>query len=127
MKTAPLLLVGFLILTAHGTSQQSPKEIVLDAAELATGLAADKPTAGKWWLRRDARALGAPNGNLLVTGEVTGKTGSGGEWKVTPADRFVPYRVPALIVDPKATGWHRIYVGLLHEAVDPHARLLARL
>src|SRR5262249_49914709 len=82
-------------------------EIVLDAADLAPAvMRADKPMSGKWWLRRDVKEWGTPKGNILMTGEITGKVGSGGEWQVTPAERFVAYRVPGLVVDPKATGWY---------------------
>lgn len=70
---------------------------------------------------------GAPRGEVLLTGQVSGAKGSGGEWQVTPVDRYVPYRVPALVIDPGAKGWYRIHMGLLNEPLDPHARLLARL
>ena len=67
------------------------------------------------------------DGDLLLTGQVTGTKGSSGEWQVTPVDRFVPYRVPTLVLDPKVTGWYRIYVGLLHQAEEPNGKLFARL
>ena len=106
------------------------KDIVIDAADLAPPeVRADKPTAGKWWLNRDAKDWGAPKGNILLTGQPSDKPNKQGEWVVTATERFVPHRLPALIVDPKATGWHRIYVGLYHQAVDPMVRpmLLGRL
>lgn len=104
------------------------KEIVISAEQLAPpDLRADQPMAGKWWLNKDAKDWGAPRGVILMTGRVTGGKGSGGEWQVTPSDRYVGYRVPNLVIDPKVSGWYRIYVGLLHEPLDPHARLLARL
>jgi hypothetical protein len=107
------------------------KEIVIGAAELAAqGQAADKPTPGKWWLKRDATDWGAPGGTILMTGESgEKKSEKAGEWIVPPAHLFVPYRVPALVVDPRASGWYRIHVGLYHEALDPLVRpqLLARL
>ena len=36
------------------------------------------------------------------------------EWEVPPADYYVPYRLPALEIDPKLKGWYRIHVGLYH-------------
>jgi hypothetical protein len=101
------------------------KAIILDAGDLAPAEArADKPTPGKWWLKRDAKDWGAPNGTILMTGEPSDKPNAMGEWITAAAHRFVPYRVPALIIDPKATGWHRIHVGLYHQAIDPYARPL---
>ncbi len=123
------LAIGVLSFAAMGlVSAGERKEIVLAAEDLAPpAMRADQPAPGKWWLKKDAKKWDAPKGTILMTGEVTGTKGSGGEWQVTPADRFVPYRVPALVIDPKATGWYRIYVGLLHEPLDPHARLLGRI
>jgi hypothetical protein len=98
-------------------------EIVIDAADLAAAdQRADKPTPGKWWLKRDALAWGAPRGNILLTGEPSDKPNATGEWITAAAHRFVPYRVPALRIDPRAAGWHRIYVGLYQQAIDPYAR-----
>ncbi len=103
---------------AMSAEAEQPKEIFIKANALAPAeLRANKPTPGKWWLQND----------ILSTGRITGAKGSGGEWQVTPADRFVAYRVPGLVIDPKVSGWHRIYFGLVHEPVDPHARILARL
>src|SRR5215831_8171815 len=98
---AASLLVAVLIAPARAEDR---KEIMIGAAELATASQrADRPTPGKWWLNRDAR-----KGTILMTG----RTGQGatrtGEWVVPPAHLFVPYRVPALVVDPKATGWYRV-------------------
>jgi hypothetical protein len=107
--------------TAGGAQR---KEVVLRAAELAPpGQRADTPTQGKWWLRKDAA------GDVLMTGRPGEGPNKSGEWVVPPAHRFVPYRVPALTVDPKATGWHRIYVGLFHDPTDAYIRprLLAKL
>jgi hypothetical protein len=107
-----------------------PEDIVIDAADLAPAESrADRPVPGKWWLNRDAKSWGAPTGNILMTGLPSDKPNKQGEWVVTATDRFVPYRVPALAIDPKATGWHRIYVGLYHQAVDPMVRpmLLGKL
>jgi hypothetical protein len=106
------------------------KEIVLGAAGLAPPeQRADTPTPGKWWLRRDAKDWGAPGGILMTGKPGEGGPGKSGEWVVPPAHRFVPYRVPALTVDPKAAGWYRVYVGLYHDPADPYVRprLLAKL
>ncbi|MBM4086705.1 MAG: hypothetical protein FJ272_18115, partial [Planctomycetes bacterium] len=108
-------------------AQAGGKEMVIDAADLAPPeLRSDEPVSGKWWLRRDVQAWGAPKGMILMTGRAAGP-GSTGHEGVTPAERFVPYRVPPLVVNPKASGWHRIHVGLYHQPDDPPARLLARL
>lgn len=126
MLTMSALLLTSLGLAQHGASERV--EILLPASVLAPpGKVADRPTPGKWWLKKDATDWGAPRGEILLTGQITGDKGSGGEWLMTPPDRFVSYRVPELVIDPKAKGWYRIHVGLLHEPLDPHARLLARV
>src|SRR5262245_15862081 len=125
----------FIVIAALGlvsifaySAQADRKEIVIPAVDLATEAQRDlKPIAGKWWLKKDAKEWGAPDGTILMTGQAAGKEGSSGEWQVTPANRFVPYRVPALEIDPKAKGWYRIHVGVYNEPVDPYSRILARL
>jgi len=113
---------------AAGEQDRERKEIVIDAAQLAPpGLRSERPAAGKWWLRRDADDWGASGGTILMTGKPSGKTGADGLHKVTPADRFIPYRVPELVIDPKAAGWYRVFVGLYHQGENPEARLLAKL
>src|SRR5262245_43223681 len=110
-----MAIFSVLLLSSPVIAQESRQETILDAAELApANLRVDEPAPGKWWLKRDAKDWGAPKGNILLTGRITGEKGTTGEWQVTPADRFVAYRVPELVVDPKVEGWHRIYVGLLH-------------
>lgn len=116
---------SLLALVTLGTvaAGQERQEVRIGAEELAKpAQRADMPTAGKWWLNR-----GSEGGPMLLTGKVTGSKGAEKEWGVTPGDRFVHYRVPTLVVDPKVKGWHKIYVGLLHEPTDPFARLFARL
>jgi hypothetical protein len=120
--------VAALFVFAAGSelnAQEARKEIVIAATELAPPeLRADEVVAGKWWLNRDAAAKA-----ILMTGKpVEGKNKSG-EWVVPPAHRFVPYRVPAITIDPKATGWHRIYVGVYQDTTDQYIRpqLLGRL
>ncbi len=124
-----LALSGMLWLVAGQLSfaQAERKEIFLDAPDFAQGRFADEPTKGKWWLRRDAKELGAPRGNLLLTGKITGEKGSAGEWSVIPTDRFVAYKVSDLVIDPQATGWYRVFLGLYHDPVEPHARLLGKI
>jgi hypothetical protein len=125
-----LPLACFLILPITLLAQADRKEIVINAADLAPAeQRADKPTPGKWWLKRDAQDWGAPNGTILMTGETTDKPSKPGEWQVPPAERFVPYRVPALVVDPKVKGWHRIYVGVYNGGPDLYvrARVLGKL
>src|SRR5438874_13175864 len=90
-----------LALAVQPALAQRDPTIVLDAAKIAQGNpVADTPTPGKWWLRSDVNDAEA-GGKVLQTGRITGTKGSGGEWQVTPADRFVPYRVPPLVIDPK--------------------------
>jgi hypothetical protein len=120
---------GLLALVLVAGARAERQEIVLGAEALAlTEQRADRPAAGKWWLRRDAADWGIDR-PVLMTGEPSAKPNRTGEWVVPPAERFAPYRVPALVIDPKATGWYRIHVGLYHETIDPliRPRLLARL
>ena len=120
-------LVPMLLATITPLAQAQRKQVVIDAADLApVSLRAEKPTKGKWWLRRDAKTWGALNGTILMTGKTAGKVTKERLHKVTSADRFVPYRVPAIVVDPKVKGWYRIYVGLYHQAEDPPARAAPR-
>jgi hypothetical protein len=109
------LLAAVLIAQARAEERS---EIVLRAAELTTAAQrADRPMPGKWWLNREAR-----NGPILMTGQGGAGATRTGEWVVPPAHLFVPYRVPALVVDPKATGWYRLYVGLYQDTRDPWIR-----
>lgn len=118
-----------LVLVAPAFAAE-PKEITIDAAELAPPTQrADKPTQGKWWLKTDAQDWGAPKGTILMAGQPSDKTNKQGEWVVPAAHRFVPYRLPALTIDPQVRGWHRIYIGLYHETIDPlvRPRIFARV
>jgi len=101
---------------------QERKAILIPASQLAAPAQRDDtPTSGKWWLRGEARDWGAPGG-MLLTGMPSDKTNKQGEWVVPAAHRFVPYRVPELVIDPKAVGWYRIFVSLFHESIDPVIR-----
>jgi hypothetical protein len=112
----------FCLVVMPAFAQPGRQEIRLGAAELATASQrADEPTPGKWWFQRDKA------GDLLLSGKVATTKPAGGEWQVTPVERFVPYQVPTLVVDPKAKGWYRIYVGLVHDPLEPNGKLLARL
>jgi hypothetical protein len=131
MKTAlpSVLLAATAAAALPGGAAEPRKEVRIAAADLAPpAVRADEPAPGKWWLRRDARDWGAPEGVLMTGRPAEGKIKTG-EWVVLPAGRFVPYRVPALTVDPKVKGWHRVHVGLYHDPAYPDAgpRLLARL
>lgn len=122
MNRQHLIMAAVLTFALRATAAQ-PKEIVIDAADLAPAAQrADKPTEGKWWLKRDAQEWGAPKGNILMSGQPSDKTNKQGEWVVTAAHRFVPYRLPALTIDPQGSGWYRIHVGLYHEEIDPTVR-----
>ena len=117
-----------LAVTFAAPARAERKEIWIDATHLAAPeIRSAQPIARKWWLRRDAQDWGASRGTILMTGKPSGKTGEDGLHKVTPSDRFVPYRVPQLVVDPEAIGWYRVYVGLYHQGENPQARLLGRL
>ncbi len=120
LLTVPLVL----------SAQNERKEISIGAADLAPAdLRADKPTPGKWWLKRDAQDWGPANGTILMTGTPSDKQGKPGEWQVPPAEHFTPARVPALVVDPKAAGWYRIHVGLYNDPLyrEVRPRLLGKL
>jgi len=129
MRKSCFVLAALIVAGAHvAASAVERKEIVIDAAEMAPShLRSETPVAGKWWLNRKAKEWGASNGTILMTGKPTGNTGKDGLHKVTPADRFIPHRVPAFEVDPRATGWYRIRVGLFHQGEDPPSRLLLKL
>jgi hypothetical protein len=103
--------------SVHSLAQRG--EIVIPAADLATPeQRADAPTPGKWWLNRNAQGWGARNDTILMTGQPNEETLKTGFWDVIPLFRFAPVRVPELIVDPKATGWYRIHVGLYRDDID---------
>ena len=63
---------------------------------------------------------------VTSSSSLTGKPAEGknktGEWVVPPAYQFVPYRVPALTIDPKVSGWYRIHVGLYQDTTDQYIR-----
>lgn len=105
-----------IVLSADALAQRS--EIVIPAEKFAGENTADRPTAGKWWLNRDAQSWGAMNGTILMTGKPSDEVPAKGLWQVLPMARFTPYRVPELSIDPKATGWYRIHVGLFRDEVD---------
>ena len=112
-----LALTSLALVAANGR-----KPVVLTATELApAAVRADKPTPGKWWLRRGV--AGVPGGALLMTGKPDDRPipkEKLTEWGVVPADRYTtPYRVPPLEFNPKVKGWHRITVGLYqHSRID---------
>jgi hypothetical protein len=130
MSFCRCLFAGILALVLIPAAQADRKEIVIEAADLApAALRGDQPAAGKWWLKHDAKSWGAPKGQILLSGRPSDKPSKPGEWMVPPVERFTPYRLPALVIDPRATGWYRIYVGLYYDTVDPVIRpmILARL
>ncbi len=99
-------------------------EIVIPAAKLAApAQMADTPTPGKWWLNRDAQSWGARDGVILMTG-MPGELRPKKEalWEVLPTTRLTPLRVPELVIDPKLSGWHRIYAGMYHDDVEAFSR-----
>jgi hypothetical protein len=124
------LLVFLLASAAAAPLRADRREVRTDTADLAPAeQRSDRPAPGKWWLKRDAQDWGAPGGTILLSGQPSDKATRPGEWQVPPAERFVPYRVPDLVIDPKAAGWYRIHVGLYYDTVDPVIRpmVLAKL
>ena len=57
-----------------------------------------------------------------MSGNPSEKSTKEAEWQVTPLFRFVPYRVPAIEIDPHATGWNRIYVGVYCDDIEYMSR-----
>ena len=112
--------VGLIIAAASVTPVYSQRgEIIIPAAKMAAAeQMAEAPAPGKWWLNRNAQAWGAMNGTILMTGQPSEETLKTGFWDVIPMFRFVSARVPDLVVDPKATGWYRIHVGLYRDDID---------
>src|SRR5437763_200194 len=105
-------LILLLIASALARADQA-KDVVIFAEALAhADQRADAPTPGKWWLKRDAQQWGAPNGIILMTGQPSEIPPKRGLWEVSPAARYTPTRVPSLVVDPKVSGWHRIYLSV---------------
>jgi hypothetical protein len=112
MKLFLLLSVAAALTTSSAFAQRT--EVIIPAADLAPiEDRADAPTPGKWWLDRE------PNGTILMTGKPSYEPVKNGFWEVIPLSRYVPYRVPELVIDPKLTGWYRIYVGLYVDNLDP--------
>jgi hypothetical protein len=112
-------LAAILAIGAIAPAQAQRDTITIPAADLATAeQMAEQPTPGKWWLNRDAQSWGAMNGTILMAGQPSEATPKKGLWEVISMSRFVPYRVPDLVIDPKASGWYRIHVGLYRDDVD---------
>jgi hypothetical protein len=118
MKLSLLLIsVAAALITTSAFAQR--KEIIIPAADLApVEDRAEAPTPGKWWLNRNAQGWGAPNGTILMSGKPSDEPVKNGFWEVIPLTRYVPYRVPELVIDPKLTGWYRIYVGVYADDLD---------
>ena len=123
MKRLLSLCTFFLVLLPSSSFAQLERlEKTISAADLVPmSQQSDTPMAGKWWLKQDKE------GDLLLNGKVEAGKNPTGEWQVTPVGRFVPYRVPTIVVDPKVIGWHRIYVGLAHDSVEPNGKIFARI
>ncbi len=115
-------IVTVLLILACVPTIIHAQEIRIAARDLGQATQRAKtPTPGKWWLQLDT------DGGRLVSGKVADKKPKDGEWQVLPIERFIAQRVPTLAVDPKAKGWHKIYVGLVHDPVEPNGKLFARL
>ena len=116
-----IFLLACLIATASTSPSLAERsEIVIPAADLAPPeQRADTPTPGKWWLNRNAKDWGAKDGVILMAGEPSMEVHKpDGLWQVIPMFRFVPQRVPELVINPKVTGWYRIYAGLYHDNLE---------
>ncbi|WP_395749208.1 hypothetical protein [Prosthecobacter sp.] len=114
LRVACLAAAAFV---THASAERS--EIIIPATALAKpDQQADTPAPGKWWLNRNAQAWGARDGIILMAGPPSDEVPRSGLWEVTPMTRFVPYRVPDLVIDPNATGWYRIHIGLYRDDLD---------
>jgi hypothetical protein len=123
MRLANLGLATILTATLPSSAVAQRKEIFLAADQLAVAeLRADRPTAGKWWLKHDAQDWGIRGGTILLTGDPSQQAVQWGLWNVTPISRFTAYRVPTLTIDPRATGWYRLYVGVYCDQADRWSR-----
>src|SRR4051812_8158160 len=90
---AAVVAIACVTLSFVPSTLAQSREIIIPAEKLAPpDQPAPEPTAGKWWLNREARAWDANTGTILMTGrpseEPVVKTGL---WQVTPISRFVPY------------------------------------
>src|SRR5262249_54792021 len=106
MQRFPRTLAACLGVLTVMAAARAPgrKEVVIGAADLAPAAQrSDRPVPGKWWLKRDAKDWGARDGAILLTGRPGEGPVKSGEWVVPPAHLFVPSRVPALVIDPKAS------------------------
>lgn len=113
------MLAGIVALVMAAQSSAERGQILILASRMATAEQTNgTPTPGKWWLNRNAHAWGARDGAILMTGQPSDQSPTNGLWEVIPIFRFVPYRVPELVIDPKATGWYRIHVGLYRDDLD---------
>ena len=122
-RTLSTGLVVILTTSLIPSAMAQRKEIFLAADQLAApDLIADRPTAGRWWLKQDAQDWGAVRGSILLAGEPSQEAVKSGLWDVLPMFRFVPHRVPTLTIDPRATGWYRLYVGVYCDAIDRWSR-----
>ena len=117
-KAAIIAGIFSIVLAAPAQAQRS--EIIIPAADIAKAeQRSDTPTPGKWWLNRNAKDWGARDGAILMAGKPSeGPWNPSTLWQVIPMFRFVPQRVPELVVDPKATGWYRIYAGLYRDSIE---------
>jgi hypothetical protein len=109
---------------AASTASAERSEIIIPAADLAKAdQRADTPTPGKWWLNHEAKDWGAREGTILMAGKPSEQPHNPDSlWQVIPLFRFVPQRVPELVIDPKVTGWYRIYAGLYGDEIEVWSR-----
>lgn len=120
VSTSRKAALVFIALAAVPQVPAQRGEVIIPASEIAKpSQRADMPTPGKWWLNCGAKDWGARDGAILMAGEPSERSPKKeGLWQVIPLFRFVPYRVPELIVNPKVTGWYRIHVGLYGDDLD---------
>jgi hypothetical protein len=115
----PQSLLALLLVTASAALAEERAEVTFPAEKLAAGTqSTDSPTPGKWWLNRNAKEWGSPNGAILMTTVPSDVPPKNGLWEVIPLARFAPQRVPDLVIDPHLTGWYRIHVGLYRDVLD---------
>lgn len=124
MKCIACFVFATILIMSWATSACAQRtEIVFPAAKLANAdQRAETPVEGKWWLNRDAQEWGAPKGTILMAGVPSEEKLKTGFWDVIPLFRFVPYRVPEIVVDPNVAGWYRLYLGVYTDDIDDWSR-----
>src|SRR5688500_12391797 len=116
-----LILRGFVaVVVAVASSLAQQGEIIIPSAEIGgSDRKCEAPTPGMWWRNRGGQAWGARDATILMAGKPREQEHKPDSlWQVIPMFRFVPYRVPELVIAPKVKGWYRIHVGLYADEIE---------